>query len=334
MDETLKGYLSLYEDERVSTETYRLELIKTVGFAIEGFDPNHPFSSVKEPKWAIGYACAPAGWCYEHAGLKKFKGKTQPTTQEIADRTGISKNTLNGYFKGRSPIPLEVFATIVDFCFEWIYKPTAVMGLDEEPEGWLEGFKEYPKDIPDYEKRRLIVLALLEIKPEELKDREEQIQEQRRKQHDRCTDVAYITLIASILAPEQLEWLRNAAVYCADADGLTLPHHWRGRETNTHNGRAVADLFEELGKDWNEKEVARFQKYKVRTTKEERAAGMSVIKEVVSTDTISDRNYFMLVDRAARDKNLALLVNLIKALPEKDAAIFSFEDGSFYTEDV
>lgn len=328
MDETLKGYLSLYEDERVSTETYRLELIKAVGFAIEGFDPNHPFSSVKEPKWAIGYACAPAGWCYERAGLKKFKGKTQPTTQEIADRTGISKNTLNGYFKGRSPIPLEVFATIVDFCFEWIYKPTAVMGLDEEPDGWLENCKEYPKDIPDYEKRRLIVLALLEIKPEELKDREEQIQEQRRKQHDRCADVAYITLIASILAPEQLEWLRNAAMYCAGE--LELPPEWRGSKTDTHNGRAVADLYEELGKYWSEKTVRNIQTSYVRTTKEERAAGAHARKAVIKTDTITARNYLKLLEHGANNKDLHLLVNLIKALPEKDAAIFSFEDGAFY----
>lgn len=331
MDETLKGYLSLYEDERVSTETYRLELIKAVGFAIEGFDPNHPFSSVKEPKWAIGYTCAPAGWCYERAGLKKFKGKRQPTTQEIADRTGISKNTLNGYFKGRSPIPLEVFATIVDFCFEWIYKPTAVMGLDEEPEGWLEGFKEYPKDIPDYEKRRLIVLALLEIKPEELKDREEQIQEQRCKQHDRCADVAYITLVASILAPEQLEWLRKAADYCADE--LTLREEWQGRKTDTHNGRAVADLYEELEKHWGDK-VSSFQKDYVRTTEEERAAGLGYRKAVTKTDTLTANNFFKLLRYAEKNKNLSLLVNLIKALPEKDAAIFSFEDGSFYTEDV
>lgn len=338
MSEKLEGYLSLYEseDERVSTETYRLQLTNAVGFAIRSFNPNHPMRTVKDVKAAIDKVTQPAAFEYWRYNARKL----QPiTTREISELSGIKYNTLNGYFKkdGKRDLPLDAFADIVSACYEFIYSPARLLG--ETPAEWLRDCKEYPQNIPDHQKRLLIVQSLLGIGQDEALSHEEEKQkrikeeeEHRCKQFDRCADVAYITLIASMLSEENLAWLLEAAERCAQQ--IEMPEEWAGSSFSTDEGETtgVKYLYKKLGKHWGEKTVKGFQKDYVRTTEKEREAGAGYRKSVIKTDVITANNYSRLLDYARKNRNLELLVLLIKALPAESAAIFSFDNASVYFE--
>lgn len=319
MSEKLEGYLTLYEseDERVSTETYRLQLTKAVGFAIKDFDPNHPMRSVGNIKAAIENTTAPAVSAYWNTHRAR---KLKPiTTRELSDLSGIKYNTLNGYFKndGKRDLPLDAFADIVSACYEFIYNPARVLG--ETPAEWLRNCEKYPQNIPDHQKRLLIVQSLLGVKREEVASHEELIEQQRKGIYEHCASIAAIALYASLINEEALAWLGQAASLTFDS--TKLPHEW--------GGRGVTKLYEELNKHWEPETVKRYQMRRIKVSQEEAEKG-TYNKVVHDPSVITRVNFMNLFNWALKTNNLWLLCQLRKAIPEDCAATFNFEDGSFY----